>query len=150
MKEHQINGVDIIFMLKSLMMFGLVDSILEPKHVVESAYFSSITHSSFMTYFEDQSQFIHNCLLVQTHEMIMSPLLEFEVLRFTHEVLQIVPKSFESKCHSDNLSTSFKFNKSWYTFTNVWNDIEMSYKSEPLKFKVAISVNDTGLFFASQ
>jgi hypothetical protein len=130
MKEHQINGVDIIFMLKLLMVNGLVDSVLEPKHVIESAYFSITTHSSFMTYFEDHAQSIHDCLLVQTHERISSPLLEFEVLRFTHEVLQMVPKSFESKCHLVNLSTSFKFNKVCYTFTNVWNDIEVKYKTE--------------------
>jgi hypothetical protein len=105
-------------MIILLMKNGFVDSLLEPKNIFESEYFSAV---------EDYSQFIHDGL-VGTYGLIRSPLLQFEVLRFTHEVLQLVPTALQSKSPSDHLFKSFTFNEVQYKFMGVWKDDEMRYE----------------------
>ena len=118
MDAHEIKGVDIIFMITLLMKNGLLNNVLEPKNIFESEYFSVV---------EDYSQYIHDGLM-GSYGLIKSPLLQFEVLRFTHEVLQIMPKTFKSKSPSDGLSKSFTFNKVSYRFKGVWKEHEMKYE----------------------
>ena len=118
MDAHEIKGSDIIFMIILLMKNGLLNNLLEPKNILESDYFSVV---------EDYSQYIHDGL-VGSYGLIKSPLLQFEVLRFTHEVLQIMPKAFKSKSPSDRLSKSFTFNKVPYRFMGVWKEHEMKYE----------------------
>ena len=118
MELQNIKGSDIIFTFILLMENNLVSSLLEPTNILESQHFPAV---------EDYSQFIHDGI-VGIRRTVMSPLVHYEMIRFMHEVLQMIPTARKSKSASDVLVQSLTFNELQYKFTGEWKDDEMRYE----------------------
>jgi len=115
---QEIKGSDVIFTLILLMENNFVGSLLEPKNILEGQHFPAV---------EDYSQFIHDGI-VGIRRIVMSPLMHYEMIRFMHEVLQMIPAALKSKSASDALVQSFTFNELQYKFMGEWKDNEMRYE----------------------
>lgn len=50
------------------------------------------------------------------------------MIRFMHEVLQMIPTALKSKSASDVLVQSLTFNELQYKFMGEWKDDEMRYE----------------------
>ena len=118
MELQEIKGSDVIFTLILLMENNFVGSLLEPKNILEGQHFPAV---------EDYSQFIHDGI-VGIRRIVMSPLMHYEMIRFMHEVLQMIPAALKSKSASDALVQSFTFNELQYKFMGEWKDNEMRYE----------------------
>ena len=118
MELQEIKGSDVIFTFILLMENNLVSSLLEPKNILEGHHFPAV---------EDYSQFIHDGI-VGTRRIVMSPLVHYEMIRFMHEVLQMIPTALKSKSASDVLVQSLTFNELQYKFMGEWKDDEMRYE----------------------
>ena len=118
MELQNIKGSDIIFTFILLMENNLVSSLLEPTNILEGQHFPAV---------EDYSQFIHDGI-VGIRRIVMSPLMHYEMIRFMHEVLQMIPAALKSKSASDVLVQSFTFNAMRYKFMGEWKDDEMRYE----------------------
>jgi hypothetical protein len=97
---------------------NLVSSLLEPKNILEGQHFPAV---------EDYSQFIHEGI-VGIRRIVTSPLMHYEMIRFMHEVLQMIPAALKSKSTSDVLVQSLTFNELQYKFMGEWKDDEMRYE----------------------
>jgi hypothetical protein len=118
MDAHEIKGSDIIFMIILLMKNGLLNNLLEPKNILEGQHFPAV---------EDYSQFIHEGI-AGIRRIVMSPLMHYEMIRFMHEVLQMIPTALKSKSASDVLVQSLTFNELQYKSMGEWQDDEMMYE----------------------
>ncbi len=118
MELQEIKGSDVIFTFILLMENNFVSSLLEPKNILEGQHFPAV---------EDYSQFIHDGI-VGIRRIVMSPLMHYEMIRFMHEVLQMIPAALKSKSASDVLVKSFSFNELQYKFMGEWKDDEMRYE----------------------
>ena len=118
MELQDIKGSDVIFTFILLMENNFVSSLLEPNNILEGQHFSAV---------EDYSQFIHDGI-VGIRRIVMSPLMHYEMIRFMHEVLQMIPTALKSKSASDVLVQSFTFNELQYKFMGEWKDDEMRYE----------------------
>ena len=118
MELQEIKGSDVIFTFILLMENKFVSSLLEPKNILEGQHFPAV---------EDYSQFIHDGI-VGIRRIVMSPLMHYEMIRFMHEVLQMIPAALKSKSASDVLVQSFTFNELQYKFMGEWKDDEMRYE----------------------
>ena len=118
MELQEIKGSDVIFTFILLMENNFVSSLLEPKNILEGQHFPAV---------EDYSQFIHDGI-VGIRRIVMSPLMHYEMIRFMHEVLQMIPAALKSKSASDVLVQSFSFNEMRYKFMGEWKDDEMRYE----------------------
>lgn len=118
MELQEIKGSDVIFTFILLMENNFVSSLLEPKNILEGQHFPAV---------EDYSQFIHDGI-VGIRRIVMSPLMHYEMIRFMHEVLQMIPAALKSKSASDVLVQSFTFNEMRYKFMGEWKDDEMRYE----------------------
>lgn len=118
MELQEIKGSDVIFTFILLMENNLVSSLLEPKNILEGQHFPAV---------EDYSQFIHEGI-AGIRRIVMSPLMHYEMIRFMHEVLQMIPTALKSKSASDVLVQSLTFNELQYKFMGEWKDDEMRYE----------------------
>ena len=118
MELQEIKGSDVIFTFILLMENNFVGSLLAPKNILEGQHFPAV---------EDYSQFIHDGI-VGIRRIVMSPLMHYEMIRFMHEVLQMIPAALKSKSASDVLVQSFTFNEMRYKFMGEWKDDEMRYE----------------------
>ena len=118
MELQEIKGSDVIFTFILLMENNFVSSLLEPNNILEGQHFPAV---------EDYSQFIHDGI-VGIRRIVMSPLAHYEMIRFMHEVLQMIPAALKSKSASDVLVQSFTFNELQYKFMGEWKDDEMRYE----------------------
>lgn len=107
METNEIEGAGIMSMIAYLVEMSPKGSVLEPSTILASGAYQFV---------HEYSQFMQE----GPNSLTSAPQLEFDVLRFTHEILKIVPEAFQSQRALTASSTSFQFLETRYEFTNVW------------------------------
>jgi hypothetical protein len=85
-QKQEVIGNGIIYLMSLMVNQDLQESFMAPKGVISENHYFQI---------QDFSQLFHDGL--GAYGVVRSPLLQFEILRFTHEVLQLIPESFKTK-----------------------------------------------------
>jgi hypothetical protein len=92
------------------------DSFMAPRGVISDDHSLQI---------QDCSQLFHDGL--GAYGVVRSPLLQFEVLRFSHEVLQWIPESFKTKFSLGSASTVFFLLNVPHKVSAFWDDVNKKY-----------------------
>ena len=116
MERQQVNGDRIIYLMSLMVKHNFQDSFMGPKGVISDDHFVQI---------QDCSQLFHDGL--GAYGVVRSPLLQFEVIRFSHEVLQLIPESFKTKFSLGSHSTVFYLLNVPHKISAFWDDVNKKY-----------------------